>query len=291
VLRCVIEVILFTRFVWTAYGSFINCLKYQFNSIQQSLNEYTMMKFRIILFSAALLSSMTAVSQKNVVKINLPSAFIKNIYASYERALTDKISISLGLSYMPARGLLFANQIKSDEIDINNNDSDRLENIKMHGYSITPEIRFYTARRKEAPRGFYVAPYARYLKQSFKGDYIKSYTDDDLGPITARFDLTGEYTVLAAGVLLGYQWLISDRVSIDWTFFGLGVGKYQVNLRESSPDVGKSYYSTSGDGSFSGNFDNIPVNAEYKYTATSGEGTIKTILPHIRSGLSIGIAF
>jgi hypothetical protein len=43
---------------------------------------------------------------------------------------------------------------------------------------------------------------------------------------------------MGAGIAIGYQWLISDSFTIDWTFIGLNVERLTANLEvtSDSPD-------------------------------------------------------
>lgn len=225
-------------------------------------------------------------AQKNVVKLNLPSLGFRNFYFSYERMITERKSISIGLSFMPSRNMFFSGNHKAgaDQADI------RYDNLKISGFTLTPEFRFYTGHRKEGPRGFYLAPYIRINSTSIKGSYTDTGSTDYTGPNnTAKFDIDGSYSVKALGCLFGYQWLIADKISIDWSFIGIGVGQYKLRLKETSDQVVSDYYNSNGN--FSGDIDGVPGNVTYKSTAHSGEITYSMIFPHLRSGLSIGFAF
>ena len=249
-------------------------------------------KVTFLLVTTFFITNFQLLAQKNVVKLNLPSLAVGNIYLSYERVLTDKKSVNVAVSFMPSKGLMFSDLLsKNNSTSVNSDDSGlKYEDIKMSGFSVTPEFRFYTARRKEAPRGFYVAPYIKYQMINFKGDYTKTYTNNDYpNGHTAHFNGKGNYGVMAAGVLLGYQWLIADRVSIDWSFFGLGLGNYKLKLTESSQDAGPNYYKSGGSGDFQ--FDSVIGSPSYSTTPTSRTGSVSFFLPHLRSGLAIGFAF
>ena len=229
-------------------------------------------------------------AQKNVVKLNLPSLAFRNIYMSYERVLTENKSVNIGLAFMPSRSF-FTGRI-ADDVRADNDNKIKYGNIRMSGFSVTPEFRFYTSSSKEAPRGFYLAPYLRYQNLTFKGEYTKSYTSNDY-PLEAKhtghFNGKGNYSVMAAGCQLGVQWLIADRFSIDWSFFGIGLGSYKLEFTESSDDAGKTYYNVGGLGDF--DLDWMPFNPKYSRTQNSRTGSMSTLLPHFRSGLSIGFAF
>src|ERR1700712_3648346 len=95
--------------------------------------------FTSILLLCSLLTNLSSYGQKNVVKLNVPSLAIGNLYASYEHVLSDKKSISIGLALMPSRSLLLKSLFESD--NTSGNDDIRYESLKMSGFSITPEFR------------------------------------------------------------------------------------------------------------------------------------------------------
>lgn len=242
-------------------------------------------KITFILVVCAFLVNLKSYGQKNVVKLNLLSLPIRNFYASYERVLSDKKSISIGLAFMPSRSMLF----KGSFSDNSSQGENRWESLTMSGFSVTPEFRFYTARRKEAPRGFYIAPYVKYQNFGVKGKYTEEYYDNDYKrDNTATFDLKGTYSLFALGCQFGVQWLISDRVSIDWSFIGIGVGSYNFLFKESSGQVGPTYYD---DDNFSSDLEVLPGTVSVTSTRNSQEVKINTFFPHLRTGLSVGIAF
>ena len=97
----------------------------------------------------------------NIAKINLSALATGTFSFQYERALSNKVSLALGVKFRPSSGIPFKSTIKSfldtlsDGVAI-----DFINNAKVGGYAITPEIRFYLG--KGAMHGFYLAPFARY---------------------------------------------------------------------------------------------------------------------------------
>jgi hypothetical protein len=80
----------------------------------------------------------------------------------------------------------------------------------LSGITFTPEYRFYPSG--EAPKGFYINPFVRIL--TYKTALDVAYTDNS-GDIT---DVESTFRLLTAGpgLSVGYQWLIADRITIEW---------------------------------------------------------------------------
>ncbi len=86
----------------------------------------------IILFSNSLFA------QKNVIKINLFSPILKTFNIAYEGVISRKL------------GLQFRGHIGGGD-----------EGEMIYGF--IPELRYYPSDEKDAPEGFYAAPFLRYI--------------------------------------------------------------------------------------------------------------------------------
>jgi hypothetical protein len=161
--------------------------------------------------------------------------------------------------------------------------SDAASNTKL--FSTLLDFRFYKAS-KGAPRGFYYAPYFKFLKGNM--DLVIPNTDLNY---TETFSATG--ASLGAGLNLGVNWLIKNRVSIDWTFLALGfqsvtsTGTYNttdpnINVQEYTDDVVR-------------NLERIPlIGSKFKVAADGDNVSIKLknqFLPDGAMRLTIGVAF
>jgi Protein of unknown function (DUF3575) len=161
--------------------------------------------------------------------------------------------------------------------------SNAASNTKL--FSTLLDFRFYKAS-KGAPRGFYYAPYLKFLKGNM--DLVIPYTDLNY---TETFSATG--ISLGAGLNLGVNWIIKNRVSIDWTFLSLGLqsvtstGSYNttepdVNVQEYTDDVVR-------------NLGRIPlIGNKFKVAADGDNVSIKLknqFLPDGAMRLTIGVAF
>lgn len=142
---------------------------------------------------------------KNLIKLNIGSLVLKTFSVQYERGINKKISIGLGLRIMPKGSLPFATSSKS--ID------DQLASLELNNIAITPEIKFYFG--KGAFKGFYVAPFLRYANYNASIDYrFDSNNTIEVMP------LRGTLNTFTAGVLLGAQWRIANKIYFDWSIFG-----------------------------------------------------------------------
>ena len=169
-----------------------------------------------------LLGQQNAQAQKNVVKLNLTPLVITDITVQYERVLFKKFSVAMGIGYIPDRPLPgFFPTIPT------------INNIKFSGYSLTPEIRIYPHLLKDAPRGFYLAPYLKYSKYNVAADfpwsYKFSYTDPNTGitadkTLSQDLNLKGSFSGIGGGLMIGKQWIIANHISLDWFIMGGHVG-------------------------------------------------------------------
>jgi len=116
--------------------------------------------------------------EKNVLKINTLALIIRTGAVFYERELSDLMSAQLGIAYM----------------------NFRIDETKLDGVGITPEIRFYI--RKNALDGFYLGPYLRYNNFGFEDE-----------------SSSGRYKAFGGGVSFGRQWIFKKGFVID-LFFG-----------------------------------------------------------------------
>jgi len=108
----------------------------------------------------------------------------------------------------------------------NNADAKRaIETTMLSDFSITPEIRFY-AGKKGAPAGFYVAPFLRYNHMNFEQLY--EFTASD-GKLYHPF-ITGTINNFGGGILLGVQWHLGKRLTLDWWIAGPSYGTLNGDL-------------------------------------------------------------
>lgn len=113
--------------------------------------------------------------------------------------------------------------LESESESSNNGSVTKIEN-ELNGWHVKPEFVFYPGS-KGSPKGYYVGLYGKVDKY---GITIPTETE------TNSFDVTGSFMRIGGGMIMGYQWLIKDKVSIDWWFLGLGLDSYTLSFESSS---------------------------------------------------------
>jgi Protein of unknown function (DUF3575) len=177
---------------------------------------------------------------------------------------------------------------KTRSIDYDNKTSDITSSARsaMLGY------RYYLGKKARA--GFYLEPYAKYVKLTAGG-----LLDGDINGRTARFDSRFNYEGIGAGLQLGFQFYIAKTVAFD--FFLLGPEANHATFGTSSTDVYNNVPWSLADGQqaeqdIRDNLKDIPyigkkidvtVNTSTKTVLTSYKG----FTPGLRAGLSVGIKF
>lgn len=149
-----------------------------------------MKKLLVICLALSMGISMNA-QKKNLVKINFLSPVVKTLNLQYERALTEKSSFQLGFFYTGAKS----------------------GDVSLTGIGITPEYRMYFSDSKQAPAGFFLAPFVRYQNFTLKNEN------------TTVGEAKASLSAFRPGLLIGYQWVFSDVVSFE---FFLGPS-YSIN--------------------------------------------------------------
>jgi len=175
-----------------------------------------------MLFIAGLLGVQPVIGQniqeddrRNMLKVNVLGFTSGSISLQYERRLTPKTSVVVGMNIMPERDIPYFNFV--EDIVKDKGAIDLLKDVKMTAFSLTPEVRFYLG--KEGMRGFYVAPFLRYdrFSVSLPVDYIYQ---NRLETVTINGNVDG----FSAGLSFGAQWKLSERLYLDCTFVGMSYG-------------------------------------------------------------------
>jgi len=226
-----------------------------------------------------LLFSSAVVAQKNVVKIAPISLAFMRISPSYERVITDWMSVGLVYDLQLSR-----NSPKS--VFAYDNAEYQLDAFKFRGYRYAPEIRFYPGEK--APTGFYVGPYFRYSNLTI--DAAGNGVDNNGDPHENTLDAT--FKQVGGGVMIGAQWIVSDWFAIDFNFFGLGIAATTITA-----DFTGTNYTIDDYASVAEDFETtweetlLPGTLDVTYDNTSAQGTFKGILPGFRVSLRVGIGF
>lgn len=234
---------------------------------QYNFNESLKMNQFKILFISILCLTISYTSQaqyapQNVVKANVLGIGIGGFSLAYERAITEKFSGAL-----TGRFLFF--DFKDTKTftfsGLGAVDVDYEMDLQLVG--VLPEVRFYTYSffEKSAPEGLFLSPYVGFTR-----------TKIGVGSLTNNFTINGGTAIsfLELGGTIGYQFLIADRVTLDF-FTGLGYTTFTIE----SVDV--QVISTTS---------NETINDFIRFDRKLPLGaTLTGALP--RFGASIGIAF
>lgn len=265
-----------------------------------------------ILIFGLIISGKFVSAQTHNIRMDLNSLSLAELRFSYEHILDDNLSVMIkvggmiphsvpGYIYNPSK----VEKEYGGDVDLKN---------RLGGFSIAGEFRYYTGNNPTAPNGFYLAPYLRYNSYSFSTSVvytnnISEETYEDLDPedqehaimqadgsyeFTGHGAFDGSLTRFGGGLALGYQWLIGENFTIDWTFLGLGVERWNfgvdvINETEGyNPDFeewGDEIDAETDDFFFIG--EKIEIETEPDRL----EMNLPLTLPSIYGGFTIGYAF
>ena len=168
----------------------------------------------------------TIANSKNLIKLNITSLLIKNYSLQYERILSRNISIALNFNIMPETTIPYTDNIFR-WFDISDpEDQEMIENLLMSNYLITPEMRFYTGKKRYG-NGFYISLFYQYGNYSVK-NVLRKYEPDAGGE--AIMNTTGDVTSHTGGFMLGAQWALGKHMCLDWWILGPHFGVSSGNV-------------------------------------------------------------
>ena len=163
-------------------------------------------QLKIIIIALVLLISNRSLAQEfsdnkdNIIKLNVPALFLKNISLQYERKIGTKNSFLVAVRYRPKSTMPFQSTVEKliDQPNV------RVDLFKMGNFGITPEYRFYLGKKKDL-QGFYIGPFISY--NHYKADVPVNYMGDAK---TGLF--TGGMNTFTAGFQVGAQWKLSEKL-------------------------------------------------------------------------------
>ncbi len=226
---------------------------------------------------------------KNLIKINLTSLALKNYSFQYERAVARKITVGMGVRYMPEGTIPFKSLVKELTKSDNADDhiTEQLYNFRLGNFALIPEVRFYLG--KEVFRGFYIAPFARYATFNVNLPFVLDGEDMNNQATSERIDLEGNLSTIAGGILFGAQWKLSKQIYLDWSIVGPHFGKATGNI------IGKKNLTTEEQDELRtqlADLDDIPfVKFKSKVDANGAEVKVDGPWAGLRAGISIGFRF
>jgi len=224
--------------------------------------------------------------QKNLVKWNAGALLLNNFSFQYERAITRKISVAMGLRFAPKSGFAADSKLK-DLID-NDETWENIKDFKTGNIAFTPEVRFYMG--KGGFQGFYFAPFLRYARYSAEIPYQFDVDDNsEQGYYTETIPLDGNVATLTGGLLLGAQWTIGKRFALDWWILGPNYGTSSGNIKGTqslNAEEQEALRNTLQD------LEDLPVvKTKSTVDATGAKVDFNGPWAGLRAGLSIGFRF
>jgi hypothetical protein len=169
----------------------------------------------------------------NILKFNPGRLLLGSLNLSYERIVSKHQTVNVRIKYHPLGYI--ERSIDHFSASGDNYSFDLVDKPHFYHFGVDAEYRFYV-KNKMVAHGFYLAPYARYFNTSGKLEsrYTGSFSGD---PVQIDGTLKTTFNVFGLGAQTGVQWLINDKVSIDWSFAGIGVDWYVFSVGVSSDNL------------------------------------------------------
>jgi len=228
----------------------------------------------------------TVTVSKNLIKFNITSALIRNYSLQYERILSRSVSAGVTVRVMPVSGIPYADNLIR-WFDVTDPEAqDIIETVNVGNFTITPELRFYTGKKRYG-RGFYFALYYRYGQYTFDNAFLPY--DTEAGN-EIKFNTTGNASSHTGGFMVCAQWALGKHMCLDWWILGphFGVSKGDILALPSAPLSREDQQNIKDDL----NDIDIPM-FEQTVNVTSDKVSMVFDGPWggIRAGLSLGVRF
>lgn len=245
---------------------------------------------KIVVFSLLLaLACLWVNGQNNVIKANLTRLMTLKAEVAYERAFLKKFSSQTTFTYqipsskIPGTGKMFTDAFENSGI----------YDAKYNAYWITQDFRFYLSPIKESPKGIYLSLFGRYSNRILNMVFIDTLNNGRTFKTDGRINING----IGGGIMLGHQWIIANRLSLDLYIIGLGYNKHTFKLKASSDEFTEQEVRDAAD-EFNREVENAEDRPKWfsKPEATADGKTLivksNFLFPIIRSlGFNIGFAF
>lgn len=231
-------------------------------------------------------NSWDASTPKNLIKLNLPSLAIASFSFQYERALTQDVSVALGVRFQPTRSMIFKSTLKT-LVDASDSAAvDMINQTTLSSWAITPEFRYYLGRKPS--NGFYFAPFVRFGGYRTQWEYDFRKDDGSL----ERVRSVGNFSNVTAGLMLGAQWHLGKHFLLDWWIAGPAIGTMKIKV---SADGDFTGFNQSDRDRLNRNFKQIklPGGDNPDVVITNDKVTATGNLPfyYLRTGFCIGYTF
>lgn len=160
----------------------------------------------------------------NLLKVNATSFFAKNISLQYERVIDKRMSVALGVRFMPKTGLPFRSTIENIAADDNPEAERLIRDARAGSFAITPEFRYYVGAGYG--KGFYLAPFVRYEHFNLESAYTFTAPDNSI----QRIDFSGGSNAYGIGLMVGAQFRLGEHVYLDWWILGPYYNHHSLQL-------------------------------------------------------------
>ncbi len=163
---------------------------------------------------------------KNSIQFDPLNPFIFGTFEfQYERAISDKSTLLLGVGLKPLGGLITVKGFDSPTI--------KTDGFKFIGFTVTPEYRWYFQKDTKAKRtGLYVGAYYKY--RNVKAPIIGNYTSSNTNT-TSPIDVSVGLQTHSLGAVLGYKVMLSKKWYIDILIAGPAYSLANINFKENKP--------------------------------------------------------
>jgi hypothetical protein len=202
------------------------------------------MKKTTLLVCSLVFSSFFSFSQGNSIRTNLTLGLaVGDFNATYEKKITDKLSISTRTNYMKTSKFPFADLLNVDDINETfPNILTKFSTLGITGGGVRPEFRFH------------------FKGDGLSGGYFGLYSTAQFGnvsPISAQYkrddangnekisylSFTPKASYIGGGISLGKQWILGKGFTLDLTLINIGVGMIKLTVEGSGDGISDSEYS------------------------------------------------
>lgn len=239
-----------------------------------------MKKLLLILFAFLLVLGEIA-AQNNVVRIGVPSLLYGRVNLNFEHVFGGNKSINLMAGFQVPRS--FPQLIE----ELDRTGDFRVNGANWKAAGITPSIRFYVKKKKEAPAGFYMAPFVSYNYNNL--DLDTEYDDGASRDVPSTIDT--KLHGLGVGFMIGSQWIVNEHLSIDFNYFGIGFGRQFSNSTFKSSDTTVDYQQLADDFNEEAESENVFNNASVEAGPDFFKINTGSFSPIFKFSFAIGYAF
>lgn len=162
-------------------------------------------------------------NKKNVLRYNISGPIIfgfdKYVIFGYERVIGKRQSISVNFGKVSLPKII---SFKTDSLSFK-------RDVENKGTNFSIDWRFYLAKENKylAPHGVYIGPYYSYngFKRKNEFSFQRSSGTEQLATTNMQLNI---HTI---GAELGYQFVIWERLAIDFVLIGPGMSSYNVKAK------------------------------------------------------------